>query len=115
MLQSKVNNDGWALDDGSRTGVAEYLHYDDVEKIVGRELVQDIEPILNDVKARANELNAGKNQGKDFYLAGRFPVVLVENWLKLRGLTMQDFKHTVIDDFLNDPDHSAFRVWQGRV
>lgn len=95
-------------------GVNEYLYLDEMEEKAYVQKVQDVEPILEDAKARHKE-HGGRNKAGDFYHAGRFPPVVVEEWLRLRGLTMKDWKGQVLDDFLNDSDHSAFRIWQGRV
>lgn len=95
-------------------GVDEYLHWDDTEQKFARELVQDVEPVLDDVKRRALDGN-GKNVSGDFYHAGRFPLVLVHAWLNQRGLTLKEFKGDIVKDFLNDSTHSAFRIWPGKV
>jgi hypothetical protein len=97
--------------------VVEYLHYDEAEKTFSLEMVQDVEPVLDNVKELRNNggNDAGKNKAGDFYLAGSFPQIIVYAWLKLRGLTQRDFKGQVVRDFLNDSEHAAFRVWPGRV
>jgi hypothetical protein len=98
-------------------GISERLHFNDADETFARELVQDVEPTLEEVKRLVSDggNDAGKNKAGDFYHAGRFPLVLVEEWLRQRGLTMQDFKGQIVNDFLNDSNHSHFRVWQGRV
>lgn len=93
-------------------GVHDFLHHDETEGKFYRELVEDAEPILEDAKARHKEGLHGSNE---FRFAGRFPVLLVEEWLRVRNLTMKDFKNDVVKDFLNDSNHAAFRVWPGRV
>ena len=97
--------------------VVEYLHYDDTEKTFTTERVQDVEPVLESAKRLHLDggATAGKNAAGDFYHAARVPLILVERWLQFRGLTMRDFKGQVLKDFLNDADHSAFRIWPGRV
>lgn len=95
-------------------GVKEYMYLDETEEKLYFQKIQDVEPILEDAKARHKE-HGGKNKAGDFYHAGRFPPVLIEEWLRIRGLNMRDFKGEVVDRFLNDPEHSAFRIWQGRV
>jgi hypothetical protein len=103
--------------DGSAGQIVEYLHVDENDEKFYHEMKQDVEPYLDRVKDLRDigGSNAGKNKDKDFYLAASVPQVVIYAWLNKRGLTMQDFKHGVIDDFLNDSDNAAFRVWQGRV
>lgn len=97
--------------------VVEYIHYDEVDKTVTHELVQDVQPVLESAKKLHLEggATAGKNKAGDFYHAARVPLVLVHAWLNARGLKMSDFKGQVLKDFLNDSDNRAFRIWQGRV
>lgn len=112
------SSDALKLSGSSDAGEAvEYFHYDNATSNFTHEIVQDVEPVLEHIKGlrldRGKEV--GKNKAGDFYLAGRFPVVIVMAWLKQKGLHMKDFKKDVVKDFLNDPNHSAFRVWPGRV
>lgn len=102
--------DGLLVDDGP---VKEYLHLDDDQLVVER--LQDVEPILQNCKDNSNAPDAGKNKAGDWYHAGRFPLVIVEAWLTQRGLKMRDFRDSVLREFLNDSNHSAFRIWPGRV
>lgn len=93
-------------------GVSDFLHHDESEGVFHRELLQDVEPILDDATRRRND---GEHGSSELRFAGRFPIVLVESWLHNRNLTIKDFKDQVVRDFLNDSDNSAFRVWPGRV
>jgi hypothetical protein len=103
--------------DSAKGEAVEYVTYDDTDKTFTHEVLQDVEPVLESAKKLHLEggSTAGKNAAGDFYHAARVPLVLVLAWLKQRGLTQQDFKGQVLKDFLNDPDHSAFRIWPGRV
>lgn len=96
-------------------GISSYLHFDDAAETFAVEAVQDVEPILDNAKALAAMENAGKSKSGEWYHAGRFPQVIVEEWLRLKGLTMQDLRGEVVDMFLNDPAHSAFRIWNGNL
>lgn len=100
-----------------RDGVSDYVHFDRSDNTFTHEIAQDVEPFLDHVKALRLEhgANVGKSKSGDMYLAGSFPPVLVNSWLNLRGLTMKDFKDDVLKEFLNDSNHSAFRVWPGKV
>lgn len=103
--------------DASKGDVLEYYHYDETEKTFTHELVEDVEPALKLAQRLRLEHgnNVGKNKAGDFYLAGSFPLVIVHAWLKRVGLKMPDFKGKVVNEFLNDPEHTAFRIWPGRV
>lgn len=95
------------------TLVRDTLHFDENEKTFTIQSRQDVEPILESVKAN---VTGGKNKAGDLYLAGSFPPVVVLAWLKARGLDLRDFgREDVRREFLNDDAHSAFRVWKGRV
>ena len=110
--------DAWRVSGDSELGeVIEYLHYDEQEKKFTLERVQDVEPVLENAKRMSREggSDAGKNKAGDFYLAARVPLIIIEAWLNIRGLAMRDFKGKVVNEFLNDANHSAFRVWPGRV
>lgn len=103
--------------EGSKGEIVEYLHVDENDGKFYHEMKQDVEPYLKRVAdmVSAGGADAGKNKSKDFYLAASVPQVVVYAWLNKRGLTMKDFKDDVIDEFLNDSDNSAFRVWKGKV
>lgn len=103
--------------EGSKGEIVEYLHVDENDGKFYHEMKQDIEPYLKRVQdmVSAGGHAAGKNKAKDFYLAASVPQVVIHAWLNKRGLTMREFKHDVVDDFLNDSDNSAFRVWKGKV
>lgn len=100
--------------DAAQGDMVEYLKFDETENKIIHELVQDVEPILEDAKRLARETD-GKNKAKDFYHAARVAPVVLHAWLNAKGLKMSDFKGQIIKDFLNDPDNSAFRIWPGRV
>lgn len=103
--------------DGSKGEIVEYLHVDENDGKFYHEMKQDIEPCLKRVAdmLSAGGSNAGKNKAGDFYHAMHVEPVVIYAWLNKRGLTMRDFKHDVIEDFLNDSENSAFRVWKGKV
>jgi hypothetical protein len=75
---------------------------------------QDVGAILDYATARRNE---GLNGSSDMRLAAEFPMVLVETYCNLHGITFADFmanpEHARA--MLNDPDLSKFRIWEGRV
>jgi hypothetical protein len=103
--------------EGAKGDIVEYLHVDDVEGKFYHEMKQNIEPVLNSIHQLELERGSGigRNKKNDFLHAAHVPLVVLHDWLNKRGLQMRDFKHSVVDDFLNDTDNKAFRVWKGRV
>lgn len=103
--------------EGVKGQIVEYLHVDEIAGKFYHEMKQNIEPYLDRVAdmVSAGGVDAGKNKSKDFYLAASVPQVVIYAWLNKRGLTMKDFKNDVINEFLDDSDNSAFRVWKGKV
>ena len=93
--------------------VVETVHFDNSEEKFVRQRVQDIEPVLDHVKDMRDI--KGNQVGSEFKHAASVPLVVVEAWLNVKGLQMSDFKGAVVNDFLNDPNNSAFRIWPGRV
>lgn len=77
--------------------------------------VCDVEPTLEHAKYLHNSGQHEAPNG-DRHLA-RVPIVVLNAWASKRGVTfdavMQD--NRLMDEFLNDPDHSLFRVDKGRV
>lgn len=102
---------------GLNGGLVEYLHVDEHDGKFYHEMKQDIEPYLK----RAHDIcsgrgkDAGKNKGKDMYLAASVPPVVLHAWLNSKGLKMYDFKGSVVKDFLNDTINKPYRIWQGSV
>lgn len=117
-LLKPTSNDAMRLEgDGIAGDIVEYLHVDENDGKFRHEMKQDVEPYLK--RIRQMELdqgaNVGKNKAGDFYLAASVPQVIIHAWLNKKGLKISDFRGKIIDDFLNDSDNSAFRVWKGKV
>lgn len=103
--------------EGDLGEIVEYLHVDENDGNFVHEMKQDVEPYLKRIRDLEHEHgnNVGKNKAGDFYLAASVPPVVIYAWLNKRGLKIGDFKGPVIDEFLNDSDNGAFRVWKGRI
>lgn len=103
--------------EGAKGEIVEYLHVDTNDGKFYHEMKQDVEPYLKHVANMVADggSSAGKNKAGDFYLAASVPKVVIYAWLNKHGLTMKDFKHDVIDKFLNDTENQPFRVWKGQV
>lgn len=103
--------------EGSKGEIVEYLHVDENDGKFYHEMKQDIEPCLKRVREMCLDggSDAGKNKSRDFYHAMHVEPIVIYAWLNKRGLTMKDFKNDVLDQFIDDPDNSAFRIWKGKV
>lgn len=110
------HKDGIHLDGDSSKGQAvEYLHFHD-DKFT-HEIRKDVSPTLDWVKEQHLDKgsSAGKSKSGEWYHAARVDEVVILAWLNARGLKWSDFKGDIVDNFLNDPENKAFRVWQGSV
>lgn len=91
----------------SYLGIQEYQHIDPMKPgDLTIETFQDCQPIIDNVKRMRDE-----PVGKEWRLVARIPLIFFdkaakEGWLHDRAKWWA---------FLNDPDHAAFRVWNGRI
>jgi hypothetical protein len=93
-------------------GVRSVVALEDGALVTGT--VQDCTPILEHTQSLHNEGLHGSSELKH---AAKLPVVLVERYCNLNGITFADFMQGKehIRRMLNDPDLSGFRIWPGRV
>jgi hypothetical protein len=77
---------------------------------------QDIEPLLNDIKA-IKDITNGKSDSGDMYHVGTIPAIIVEKYCNEVGISFHDFiiDNTHIKRIVNDPDFARFRVWEGKL
>lgn len=61
--------------------------------------------------------SAGAGKGKDEYLCMSVHPYVLDSWLVRRGITYAEFMRDqkLQTAFVEDPDNSAFRVWEGRL
>lgn len=87
-------------------------HYDEAEDKLIIERVQDVEPYLEQAKAESEASQSG-----DLKKAGIIPFVVLEAWMRTKGVTFSDFMRdrSLCKRLLNDPDLKKLRVWKGRV
>lgn len=92
-------------------------HYDEAEDRLTIVSTQDVEPFIEFAKANAENANAKFAPSRDIRHAGVIPLVVLEAWLKQRGMTFHEFMtdKTATKKLLNDPELSKLRVWKGRV
>jgi hypothetical protein len=92
--------------------VSTKIKIDDGKMFIGRS--QDCTPIAEYAKAMHNSGNHG---GKEMRHAAKIPLVIIETYMNVHGVTFQevmnDEKH--FRQMLNDPDLKQFRIWPGRV
>lgn len=87
-------------------------------KLQGEDLVtgtvQDCTPILEDAQARQNAGFVGTSEMKH---AARLPMVVVETYCNVNGITFDEWMANPvhIKRMLSDPDLSGFRIWRGAV
>ncbi|MEW8193305.1 MAG: hypothetical protein AB2793_06325 [Candidatus Thiodiazotropha sp.] len=77
--------------------------------------VQDVEPILEKVKAEKENHRESKTEALGVK-AGTIPKVIILRYMQEMGVSYRDF---LMDDvhvrrILMDPDFKRFRVWEGR-
>lgn len=77
-------------------------------------VVQDVEPILEDAKRRHNE---GVHGSSEMRHAAEIPNVLIEAYCNQAGITYEEWCRNKdhIRRVLNDPALAHFRIWKGRV
>lgn len=87
-------------------------HYDESEDRLIVERVQDVEPYLDQAKVESETPQRG-----ELRKAGIIPFVVLEQWLRIHGISFSEFMRDrgLCKRLLNDPDLAKFRVWKGRV
>jgi hypothetical protein len=87
-------------------------HIDDDTITVHRQ--QDVEPALEDAKARHN---AGLFGSSDYKHAAELPFVLIENYCEQHGITFREWMANPehVKRMCNDVSLSGFRIWPGRL
>lgn len=77
------------------------------------ESVADVEPVLDQAKERHN-IGAHTTRMGDKHVAS-IPVAVLQMWARQRGKEFCDVMRDpdLMDAFLNDPAHSAWRIWKG--
>jgi len=75
---------------------------------------RDVDAVAEHCKALRS---AGAGNGKDDKLAMSAPGWVVNDWCVRKGITFAEFMRDqrMQTRFVEDPDNSAFRVWQGRL
>jgi hypothetical protein len=76
--------------------------------------VQDCTPIAEFTKAAHN---VGAHGSSEFRHAAKIPLVIIEQYCNIKGITLAEFWQNSdhVKAILNDPDLKDFRIWPGRV
>lgn len=103
------------FDHDAQSGITEFFHYDATNDTFLIEAVQDVEPIVENNKARFKEFSSGRDRwGDDFdnrTHVARIPMVVYQDLL-----TTGAYRDPVyMKRWLNDPDNAVFRTRPGRV
>jgi hypothetical protein len=93
--------------------IKETFHYDEALDRLTIHRQQDFEPLIEENRVMRDELKEVPGLG---YLAGRLPMVLVEEYMKRKGITFHEF---MSDDshvrfLLQNRDLSKLKVWEGK-
>lgn len=91
----------------SYNGIQEYQHVDAMKPgDLVIETVQDCQPILDYVKEERE-----RPVGKEWRKVACIPLIFYDEAVRKGCLHDKAYWHK----WLNDPDHAAFRVWNGRI
>lgn len=90
------------------------IYIDESEHKLNIITTQDEAPILDALQDMRTSGNTGTS---DMKFAGFLPEVLVDRYIKDKGISLRDFMldDTHIIRILNDPDYKNLRVWGGRL
>lgn len=89
--------------------VSTRFHWDDTEEKFHVERVQDCVPIMEQAKAFNRE---GLHGSKEMRHVARFPMVIVEKYCNVHGITFQEWLANTehVERMLKDHDLAFFRV-----
>lgn len=97
----------------AQDGVVPFFKEEEGKLIQGT--LQDCTPIADDAKEMNRVL--GKSNKGDLRLAATLPMVAVETYCNINGITFAEFMgdRVHIRRMCNDPALRDFRVWEGRL
>lgn len=95
--------------------LSETYHYDHGTDQLHIHRVQDVEPILEANKRAFND--AGSFKSEVFNKKASIPLIILEAWLKDKGITYQEFSvdDKILKRFLNDPDNKFCLTRKGKI
>jgi len=100
---------------GQLVSLSEKYHYDESEDKLHIQRVQDVQPILEDNRRLLNDNQGFKSE--IFNKKASIPMVILEAWLKEKGITYQEFSvnDKILKRFLNDPDNAFCLCKKGKL
>lgn len=87
--------------------------HDNHDGTVTLQQATDVEPVVEEAKARHNEGLHTTRRGQKHVAS--IPVVVLQAWCAKQGLNYADAMQDqgVLKRFLEDPDNRHFRIWKG--
>lgn len=95
------------------TEILTRFHYDEAQDRLVVQRTQDIEPILEENKLKAN--NADSNWTGEFHHVASIPCVIIEKVKNETGLDLMTCSREERNRFLNDPSNRFLRTKLGRL
>ena len=96
-------------------GVVEWFHFDPSSGEMAIEHVQDVEPVLDANRERANH-HDGFSPSRELREVGEIPAIVVLKWLNEYGVNVFDRNHwPAVKRLLRDPDWRWLRCSPGRI
>lgn len=92
------------------SGVKRYFHYDELTDEATLTAEQDVTKVLEDAKRRRNNFTKLDRWG-DGKVVASVPLSIYYEWMR-EGKDRDD---AFLRRWLNDPDNSGFRIFEGRV
>jgi len=87
------------------------MHFDEVDKTITFNTVQDVGPMLEENKAKMNAYGDKLSLGKrgEWHHTASIPITVWEKWMKdTNGAIEKDTK--LLAAYLNNPDYKYFKV-----
>ena len=93
-------------------GIVTSYEHDEMTDVLITTRTQDVEPILEENKARRNHGIVGK----DWRHAASIPNIIIEKWIKEKGVNVFNKDHMPkVKQLLNDPEWAYLRTWPGKL
>lgn len=96
-------------------GIVEWLHFDRATGKIAIERVQDVDPVLDSNKERANH-ESGYSASRELREIAEIPMIVVLKWLTDYGVDVHNRDHwPAVKRLLRDPDWMHLRSSPGRI
>lgn len=92
------------------SGVKRYFHYDELTDEATLTAEQDVTKVLEDAKRRRNSFSKLDRWG-DGKVVASVPLSIYYEWMR----DGKDRDTAFLRKWLNDPENSGFRIFEGRV